>query len=666
MKFSFSLLKELIAGIGDKKEEIINTLNTTTCEVERGEGETLEVSVPANRFSDLASHRGIAQEIRAVTKYVYKKPKQEYKEKGKKGKALKITREDKNACARYGALYVEGVRVAPSPKWMKTILQECGIRPINNVVDIMNYVMVETGQPLHAFDYEKIGEKNEKKSLKNIIIRRAKRGERITALDGKEYMVSENMTVIADERAPLAIAGIKGGTRAEVGEHTKNIVVEAAHFEGSGIYEAARALKLTTDASVRFAHGISPALVREGMGRASVLLQELTGGVVKEWYEEGDKKEAPKIFEIEAEEWNSKLGVALDVRKVEKILTALGWTVKIPASRGMQYPATRIRIEAPVIRNDIATHDDIIEEIGRIYGLNAIAPRAPRIHITPSVVNDMIVAKDKIRDILKTFGIDEVYNHSFVGEGDEKELVELHNPIAEDKKYLRASLTPLLIKNIRENVRFKDEIKIFEIGTTFQKMEQGVNERVMLNIALASRNKEKKEIALEAKGMSSAILQKMGIVDYEIKEGGIMHDAIEAHHVMEIIGGGVTIGVMGILQAKEIENHAGAMIELDMEVLVRCAEGEHEYKPLPKYPSIMRDISILVGEEVKIGEVMQTIQESDREYIEDVDLIDEYRESMTFRIVFQADDRTLTDREVNEMMKKVVKELQETFHAQIR
>ncbi len=682
MKFSFSLLRQLVPGIKNKKE-IIEKLNLITCEAADAGGNAIEGMIPANRFSDLASHQGMAQEIAAITGRALKKTKKEIRiQKASRPRgagSLVIKNEEPELCPRYAALVIEGVRVAPSPKWLKDILRECGVRAINNIVDIMNYVMLETGQPLHAFDYEKIAhahaQKGKETNKKEIVVRRAKHGEKITTLEGISYELGSTTLVIADSMHALAIAGIKGGTRAEVSSTTKKIVIEAANFEGSAIYETARALKLVTDASTRFSHQISGELVQEGLARAVVMIKEIAGGSAQELHESRKKASSKKIFEIESGEWNARLGISLDIKRVKNILTSLGFEVKIPATKLTRYPITRLHIEVPAVRMDIETHEDVIEEIGRGFGLNAIPPKAPRVHITPAAQEDMVAIKDKTREILKTFGASEIYNYSFMArparthEGEKmSKIIELQNPITEDKKYLRADIGTLLVKNLASNLRFFATVKIFEIGAVFMGKEETIQETVMLGIAYASRQKETQELFLEIKGMVDAFFKKMGLVEYLIVEDEDIQKSgnLELRHTMRIESGGEIVGRIGVIPPQFIENTAGVLVEINLEKLTQNIEGEHEHKPIAKYPSVMRDISVLVREGVKIGDIMQAIQLVDRVYIEDVDLIDEYRESLTFRIVFQAEDRTLTDQEVNEKMKKIVSTLQSKFHAQIR
>jgi phenylalanyl-tRNA synthetase beta chain len=286
--------------------------------------------------------------------------------------------------------------------------------------------------------------------------------------------------------------------------------------------------------------------------------------------------------------------------------------------------------------------------------------------LTPSGFEDLIVIKDKIRKILLGLGLSEVYNYSFIAQADD-EAIELENPLSGQFKYLRSSLAPYLIKNASSNFRFFDEVKIFEIGKAFNRQD-GL-ENLKLGIVFASKNK-KSEMFFELKGIIERLFKKIGLVDYLMPESDLSRDYLISGEVLDIKSGGKIIGYLGRLNQELIGNQEGVLAEINLETLLNLAVEEREYRPLPKYPSIMRDISVLVAPTARVGEIMQAIQESDLEYIDDVDLMDEYdyakKRSLTFRIVFQAEDRTLTDNEINDKMGKIIKILKTKFKAEIR
>lgn len=665
MRFSYTLIKKSVPQVKNKKD-LIDKLNLHSFEVEDARGDVFEVSVPPNRFSDAASHLGVAKEISAIYGRNFQFPiSPSTPSSGPRGNSqfskkiakpiFKVEIKDKNLCSRYSARYFENIKIKPSPKWMRKILIDCGLRPINNVVDIMNYAMLETGQPLHAFDFDKIGSvevKSKKLKVKSVVIRRAKKGEKITTLDNQILELNENILVIADgsprESAILAIAGIKGGKKAEVDKNTKRIVVEAANFFSVNIYKSSKALKLSTDASSRFSHNLSPELTLLGLNRAGELLEEIIGAKVGQAIDINFTKPVKKIIKFDLEKFNKFIGLDLDIKTCQKYFERLGFKISCPSS--IVHGSSSFLVEVPPLRQDIEIFEDLTEEAARLYGYNRIKSTPALVHLIPSGFEDQIILKDKIRKILSGMGLSEVYNYSFIDKAGEN-AVELENPISAQSKYLRSSLVHHLLENIKSNSRFFDEIKIFEIGKVFNKTE----EKLMLGIALASKNKEG-EIFFELKGVIEQLFKKIGLVDFSMKE--LRSGNLEIESGDKIIG------------SVNHSNHKGALTEINLDSLLELIVEECEYRPLPKYPSIMRDISILVEPMARVGEIMQAIQEIDLKYIEDVDLMDEYeingKRSLTFRIVFQAEDRTLTDDEINKEMEKISKILKIKFGAIIR
>lgn len=657
MRFSFSLIKKLVPrlpagrhGLKSKKE-LVEKLNIHSFEAVDLAGDVFDAVIPPNRYSD-ASHIGIAKEISAILGMKTSeigKARNRLKLFSSESRRLpfRVKVEDKNLCPRYAAGYFENVKIAQSPKWLRKILIDCGLRPINNVVDVMNYVMLEVGQPLHAFDYDKI-------SNSEIIIRRAEKGEKITSLDNKVFELNENILVIAGDKEPLAIAGVKGGKKAEVDKNTKKIIVESANFDSSFIYKASKNLKLTSDASTRFSRDLSPELAEIGLRRATELLETVCGAKAGGAIDVYPKKLPKKIVKFDVEKFNKFIGTDFDVKTCREYLERLGFKItNYPVEKQLpkgSSPITQLLVEAPLSRLDIETFEDLAEEIVRLYGYNRLKTAPPRVHLIPSGFEDAGRLWEKIKKILTAFGLSETQNYSLIGECRGGGCFELENPLSEERRYLRNTLAPLLLSNIKDNTRFFEEVKIFEIGKVFFGRER--REVLELGVALASKNKEN---FFELKGMVNELFKKIGLVDYLFVPEG---------KILKIESGGENIGYL--------EKEAGAGIfsvslaEIDLEKLLTLVVGEHEYAPLPKYPSAMRDVSAAFEEGVRIGDVVQAIQQSDLKHIEDVDLIDEYQNNLTFRIVFQASDRTLTDEEINQKLKKISGLLKNKFGAIIR
>ncbi|OIO65623.1 phenylalanine--tRNA ligase subunit beta [Candidatus Wolfebacteria bacterium CG1_02_39_135] len=692
MKFSYSLIKKLVPAIKSKRD-LINKLNLHFFEAEDLSGNVLDISIPPNRFSDAASHIGIGREVSAILG-IKMRTYADYTQKCaevfrvsprsvRASQRFRVEVQDKNLCPRYVAQYFENIKVGPSPKWVKDVLVDCGLRPINNVVDIMNYAMLETGQPLHAFDYDKLAISDKRQAT--IIVRRARKGEKITTLDDKSYELNKNILVIADIKRPLAIAGIKGGKEAEVDKNTKRIVVESANFNGVNIYKSSKTLKLFTDASLRFSHNISPELTIIGLNRASQLLAEVSGAKAGQIVDVNFTKSRKKIIKFNLEKFNQFIGLNLDVKTVRLYLERLGFKINqnqksrrkvgTPTETSGLITQNSFLVEAPLLRQDIKLFEDLAEEAIRLHGYNRLKSRPPHIYLHLSGFEDQIVLKDKIRKVLIAAGLSEVSNYTFIGETDlvfgknwGDKVVELENPISAQLKYLRPSLAPHLLKNIEGNFRFFDEVKIFEIGKTFFRDNKNkLNEKLILGIALASKNNG--QVFFELKGIIKEFFGKIGLVDYLMPEMADGNNYLQSNEVLKIESDGAVIGYLGGVNKSFVKGDA-ALAEIDLDALLKLVVEEHEYRPLPKYPSMMRDISILVEPTVRVGEIMQAIQEVDLKYIEDVDLIDEYdvasKRSLTFRVIFQAQDRTLTNKEINQEMEKIVKILKNKFKVQIR
>lgn len=657
MKFSYSLIKKMVPGLGGARD-FSEKFNACGFEVEDTEGDTIEIKLPANRFADASSHWGIAKEAAAIWNVKIKSPLKTIINLPSRG-WLSAKIEDAKLCGRYAVREFEIKKNGASPKWMQDVLRACGLRPINLVVDIMNYVMLEVGQPLHAFDAEKLaGEKGKK-----IIVRRAKRGEKIQTIDEHHYELDREVLVIADSIRALAIAGIKGGKYSEVKHDTKRIVVEAAYFDPINIFKTSRRLKLLSDASARFSHGLHPELVGVGLDRATMLLKELADASLVDAFDLYPQKIGSEVIDLSISKLNSVLGTELSASNVAGYLNRLGLLVK-PKAKDM------LRVDVPSLRMDITSQEDLMEEVMRLHGVADIKPKAPISELQPTEYQDDVQLKDTIRNVLAGLGLNEVYNSTFIGERavsawpspklGNMSFIELENPIAEDKKYLRPSLLSGIIRNIEDNFRFFDEVRLFEIGKVFYGLEGKTKEEWRLALALAPK---KGSAFLELKGVLGELLERVGLTDYILRPAGD-YVAVESDH-----------HVLGMLRPVTIDKkYTASVAELNLGELLEVVEGEKEYEPLPKYPDVTRDISLFVSRDVRVGELLEVINNVPTKYVEDVDLIDFYedpnlseeKKSLTFRIVFQAKDRTLTDAEVGDELESIINALRGKFEIEVR
>lgn len=653
MKFSHSLLKKLLPKLpsGQKTAEI---LSRHSFEVESVKGDTLEIKLPANRYSDASSHAGIARELAAALGLNFRDPVKNIIN-APSGKGLFGVRvEDRGLCRRYSGRLFKLKKVWTSPPWLKKILKSCGIQSINGVVDIMNYAMLVTGQPMHAFDADMVEGK--------IIVREAKKGEKITTLDAKRIELPARTLLISDEKKLLAIAGIKGGKEAGVIAKTGRIIVEAANFDPTSIFKTSREIKLQTDASLRFAHDLSPALVQDGMDFATALLAA-AGADLLDGVDIYPKKAADKLIAFDVASYEKLTGERTDIKEAKKYFEALGF----------EFSGKKVRV--PAWRADVSEFEDLAEELTRFLGYDRLASVPPNVAIRP-VADDLEFSfSSRVKEFLSRAGLDEVYNSSFYGEkevaeskesffGSDSPAVELENPIAENRKYLRRNLTPLLMKNAEWNSRFFQKIRIFELGKTFAYVGGSVSEKLVLGIMAAGR--KDKDGVLELKGHLSELLRSFGATDFFFERAG--------GGLLKLMVDGADIGfIRQFSSVPGAKQWVAASAELDAGALSRMVSEEHEYKPLPKYPEVARDISVIIDRSLGIGDIVEEISLANEKLIEDVDLADEYwdekfgpKQSLTFRIVFRSDERTLGDEEVNAEMAKIAERLERKFGAEIR
>ncbi|MDD5032517.1 MAG: phenylalanine--tRNA ligase subunit beta [Candidatus Pacebacteria bacterium] len=643
MEFSYNWLQSYFDKPLPEPEKLVELLTFHSFEVEgvetrqtaKGSDCILDISILPNRVADCASHLGIAREISVFTETALSaagsKPKTNSQLNTNDYVALEVEKPD--LCPRYIALLVKGVKVGQSPEWLQERLSSAGQKSINNIVDAANYIMLETGQPLHAFDLAKIGKRK-------IVVRAAKEKEKIMTLDGKLVEVSLADLVIADgDGEALAIAGIKGGKKAEITEDTKDIIIEAATFNPVAIRKTSRRINLKTDASLRFEHGLSLFLPEMIMDKIARLVQEIAGGEVAANTIDFCPVKPEKTRIILNEKDTSKiLGIEIEIKKMSAILEKLGFKVE-EAGEGV------LAVYPPNERTDMNIKEDLIEEIGRIYGYENITAKLPEeIKIKPEI-NEEYAYSNWIRGILADAGFSEVYNYSFWKEG----KIEVENPKSPYTKYLKTFLRPRLVMNIEENFKNFETVRLFEIGKVFSPRED-------THVAIAIADKKGKiDIKAELKG----IAEKLFIDNAEIyMEENVRFDSRQAKQVFEI-----DLKLI-IDAAKERginpEKHPGFETE------------GFEYKPFSRYPAIVRDVSLFVPSDAHIEEVADKIENTGGELLMDTDLFDEYappgedKKSLAFRLVFQSFDKTLKDEEVNAIMEKIIKALESNENWEVR
>ncbi len=682
MKYSYNWLKEYVPKLPGP-EKLAEGLTMRSLEVEEikkdGNDHILDIDVLSNRVHDCASHVGIAREAAAAMgidfKFSLLQPKEDNKQKT--GDFIKIEVKNGEDCPRYTARVATDLKVGPSPQWLKNKLIACGLRPINNIVDIMNYVMLEVGQPLHAFDREKL-------AGGKIIVRRAKKGERIITLDNEEYSLDNNVLVIADSEKPIAIAGIKGGITPEVSNNTKTIIIESATFNPTLIRKASRGIGLRTDASARFEGDLDPNLAEEAINRAASLVQKIAkgkiiGGVVDVY----PKKAFPKRIKLDLIYLTRLLGCEIKVNETKKILKRLGFTI-------LDHKDSVLEVEIPTRRRDISIPEDLIEEIGRIYGYENISAELPQACLISPKRNERFFWGNMVKDIFKELGFSESYNYSFINLGDidayglqKDQLLEVLNPISLDYQYLRPNLIINLLKNVRDNFKNFKGMKIFELDKIYIGPSDKMIEKIMLTGIIA----EEKEIFdngfYEAKGVIDSFLNKIGISDilynpYHTDSANNKEEIWNIQKCAEIKIGRDKIGFLGkvspnILKKLKIKGVV-VIFDIDFEKIIDIALEEHEYQPISRFPSAVRDLALLVPRGVLVEEALNKINVAGGSLVRDVDLFDMYegeaisqgKKNLAFHIIYQAEDRTLESSEIDRLHRGIIKVLEENAGWQVR
>lgn len=671
MNFSYNWLQSFFKRKLPKPEKLAELLNRYSFEVEElkkaDKDWILDIDVLPNRGPDCFSHIGIAREIAAILNLKLQIPDTKLTEdKDLKAKDfIKLEVRGRGNCLRYTARVITGLEIFSSPKWLQERLITCGLRPINNVVDIANFVMLETGQPLHAFDFNKIEEKK-------IIVREAKAGEKITTLDNEKYDLDDNILIIADPEGPLAIAGIKGGKKAEIDKKTKTVVLESANFNQKVIRRSSKKIDLKTDASWRFEHGIDPNLTGLAINRATFLIQKIAGGKVTQGLIDFfPQKFFPKKIKLNLDYIENLLGMKIPEIEIKNILKRLDFKIS-------KIKNNSVMVIAPTQRLDISTPEDLIEEIGRIYGYQKIPAVFPLASLVPPKRNLDIFWEDMVKDILKEVGFSEVYNYSFIGEKTAQifnyspELVEIENPISSDFKYLRPSLIPNLVKDIQLNQKNFKNIKIFELGKVFQNFKE---KRMLTGVMTGNA-------FYQIKGIINLLFNKLGIsnVWYDEYKPTPEESKLSIWHskkCAEIKIDREEVGFMGEISSKIIDDlklsvnptqeQKVVAFDLDFEKLIKLASEENEYQPISRYPAAVRDLAVLVPMNVLVEEVLKEIYNSGGKLIRDVDLFDIYEgeeipdgeKNLAFHIIYQAEDRTLSTKDIDEIQNKIIKSLED-------
>ncbi len=682
MLFSYNWIQSFLDGKAPKAEELAKNLTLHSFEVEdikkAGQDTVFDVDITPNRAGDCFSHIGVARECAVVSNLKFRQEKFKLKEDAKllTKKFIQVNIEKAKDCPRYVGRIIQGVKVGPSPKIIQNRLKSCGLQPINNIVDATNYVMLETGQPLHAFDYDKI-------DGREISIRRARDKEEITTLSDQNYKLDKDVLVISDRKGPLAIAGIKGGQKAAIDSETKNLFLEAGNFFPDLIHKTSRKLNLRTDASLRFEHGLDVNIASQAIDKLAFLIQESAGGKIA--------KGKIDIYPQKIIDWkiklnliylNKLLGIKIAKQEVIKILESLWLTPK-------EFEKDKIEVTIPTWRIDLRLPEDLIEEIGRIYGYDKIKPNSPLLSFNVREENREVLWQRKIKNILKESGFNEVYNYSFISKqiGDSlgSNLVELENPSSQEFFYLRPNLLINLCKDIKINTGIfsqNNSFKFFEIGKVFKEKNGFPIEKKILSAVITT---QKNNGFFQLKGIVDTLLKQLGISDifyddWEASPSDSQNIFWDSQASAEIKIGGQEIGFLGkifsgVLADMGLKSKKQVFaFEIDFKKLLEFCNEEIEYQKIYKYPSAIRDVAVLVPYAVKVVDILNTINIAGGNLVRDVDLFDfyegdnlpEHKKSIAFHIIFQAEDRTLTSEEIDRAYKKIIKALEDNLDWELR
>ena len=628
----------------------------------------IDFSVTSNR-PDCNCVLGIAREVAVCLNKEFRAPKADYTVKKDASTKVNVTVEDFDLCPRYVGATVENIRIAPSPKWLCDCLLSAGMRPINNIVDITNFVMLETGQPMHAFDVRDI-------SNQQIIVRRAKENEELTTLDGKEHKLNSEMLVIADASRAVGIAGIMGGENSEVKEDTPAIFFESAKFRRDSVRKTARALGIATEASSRFEKGIDAFGCRFALDRALSLIDELNAGDVTSWspdiYEELPES---KTIVAPLKRIEELLGITVPTDVIITILTNLGIEVKCENDV--------LTCVIPTRRDDIEGVADIAEEIIRVYGYDHIESRPLSGVLTRGTKSKQHLMSDKIKELMVSCGANEIATYSFISQKaydllgiSSENTVKLINPLGEDYSIMRTQLfsSMLSVMALNEN-RGALDMRLFEISKIFLPKQMPVTEQPEERKVLAVGLMGKKEDFFTLKSVVETVFAFFGIkATYTKSEEVFMHPGRQA----VITANNNVLGYLGEIHP-DVANKFGIegrplIAQIDLANLFAIANTKVLYAALPKYPAIERDLAMLVDVSQPIGPMLDAIKSAGGALVKDVKLFDVYKSdslgenkmSVAFSITMLNPERTLKAEEAQKVFDKIVRSLEYRFGASLR
>jgi phenylalanyl-tRNA synthetase beta chain len=641
----------------------------------------LDVEVPSNR-PDCLSHIGIAREVSVIESQPLRSPKRyPLKGEGSTSSLTSVEIKDLDLCPRYAARIVRGVKIGPSPDWLAKRLETIGQRPINNVADITNYILHELGQPLHAFDFAKLGGQR-------IVVRRAAAGEKLKTLDGVERVLTADMLVIADAKKPVALAGVMGGEDSEISAQTTDVLIESAYFNPHSVRQTARQLGMDTEASRRFERGADCDGVLRAQQRCVELICALAGGVATE--DALDVYPQPlneRVISLRPERITELTSLTVASEEIVRILTGLGF----------ETTADRLSFRVPSWRIDVEQEEDLVEEVARHTGYEKIGSELPPSN-SSGEYQPAEMKQRSLRRALNAFGFDEAINFSFIQQdtrfdlipslsGHENHQPQLANPIIEDAAWMRSTLLPGLLESVRHNLNHGiRDVRLFEIGRIFSISKRGELPQESLALALVatggaleeSRAQAERELDFfDLKGALEAAVDWMNLSPLTFAPSAARHLRVGQSAVINS-GDGTAIGTIGRLAESVGTSYKFRqpvyVLELDLGALLHGPAKLIQYSPLPRYPSVTRDISLLVNRNVALDEIIAAVHNEQVADCSDVKLVGTFaggniptgKRSVTLRLEYRSDERTLRDEEVEAYHSRLTARLLDTFGAEQR
>lgn len=656
----------------------------------------VEVDLTPNR-PDCASVIGIAREVAGITRTPLTLPVGEVSmERGRCEFTVDV--ESSEQCPRYAARLIKGVTISPSPWWIRKRLLSIGLRPINNVVDITNLVMMEYGQPLHAFDYDTL-------SGKQIIVRHPRPKETtFTTLDGAERTLEADMLMICDAVKPVAVAGVMGGLNSEVTDGTTNILLESACFNPVSIRRTARRLNLPSEASYRFERGVDPDGCITAMERAVSLLVETAGGsAVEGGVDLYGGKRPLNSQTLRISRTSALLGIDLDYNKIADVLQSIGIRCK-------EKDADTLWVNPPSFRIDIEREVDLVEEVARLIGYNNIPTSLPTVSLSYPEQDPQRHLRSQTCTILTGMGFSEAINYSFVTEKhlslmqlkeDDKrrQQVTLLNPLNEEQSVMRTMLLPALLENLKRNINFqKSNVKLFEMGKVFTPQgenEQPIEKERLVGMLSGRRNGEASSLyftdenvdILDAKGVVEQILETLrlqgcdnttDLVQFRLPEQGEADPYSDPEQCLLLDTEKGVLGQIARLQPVVARNFGIKQevffFDLDFELLCALQAIPKNFCSLPVFPAVKRDIALLVPENVKAGDLLQEVRSSKEKFIEHCEIFDVYQgkslqkgtKSVAISVTYRSPTKTLTEKNVNKSHTKIIQQLTSRFNGSLR